>query len=88
MEHDQRILDIIAAASEGRPAAVTEPFNELVGERIAELVAQRKDDLSANFFGDPVAPSEEPEVAEVHEEETETPEGEALNDEEDSTQDA
>ncbi len=83
MEHDQRILDIIAAASEGKPASVNEPFNELVGERIAELVAQRKDDLSANFFGTPG----EPEADEAPE--PETPEGEAPNDEEDtSTQDA
>jgi len=50
MPQDQRILDIIAASSEQRPADVGAIVNELIGERIHALVDQRRDDTRANFF--------------------------------------
>lgn len=67
MPNDQRILDIIAAASEKKPADVAEPFNALVGERIAELVAARRDQISSTFFGEPEDEAPEIDADHVHE---------------------
>lgn len=50
MSQDQRILDLIAASSEKRPADVGAVVNELIGERIHALIDQRRDDTRAGFF--------------------------------------
>ena len=59
MPQDQRILDLIAAASEKKPADVAPIVNELVGERVAALIDQRRDDTRANFFAEPASETEE-----------------------------
>jgi hypothetical protein len=50
MPQDQRILDIIAASTEQRPADATAIVNELIGERIHALVDQRREDTRMGFF--------------------------------------
>lgn len=61
MEQDQRILDIISASVNSRPADVSEPFTSIVGERITDLVNARRDEIAANFYESAVeeAPAEE-----------------------------
>lgn len=50
MPQDQRILDLIAASSEKKPADVGSIVNELIGERIHAMIDQRRDDTRAGFF--------------------------------------
>lgn len=53
MPHDQRILDIISSASAKKPADIGPIVDQIVGERVAELIDQRRDDTRANFFAEP-----------------------------------
>lgn len=53
MDYDPRILDIISAANSSKPADIEANFTSIVGERIADLVAERKSELSASYFGEP-----------------------------------
>lgn len=52
MPQDQRILDIIAAASEKRPADVDSIVDQLIGERIVDLIDQRRVDIRESFFAE------------------------------------
>lgn len=76
MPQDQRILDIIAAASEKKPADVGPLVNELVGERVAALIDQRRDDTRANFFAEPEAAVEADDANEDQPAAEEAPNGE------------
>lgn len=64
MPNDQRILDIIASASEKKPADLQPVFNELVGERIAELIDQKRADTRATFFAEPEAANDDGDAGE------------------------
>ena len=58
MEHDQRILDIISATVDKRPADIEPLVQDILGERIARLVADRKTTMSSEFYGEPVVEEE------------------------------
>ena len=58
MEHDQRILDIISATVDKRPADIEPLVQDILGERIATLVADRKTTMSSEFYGEPVVEEE------------------------------
>lgn len=58
MENDQRILDIISAAIDKRPADVEPLATDIIGERVAALVSARKSELSSQFYGEPVVEEE------------------------------
>lgn len=58
MENDQRILDIISATIDKRPADVEPLATDIIGERVAALVSARKSELSSQFYGEPVVEEE------------------------------
>lgn len=58
MENDQRILDIISATIDKRPADVEPLATDVIGERVAALVSARKSELSSQFYGEPVVEEE------------------------------
>lgn len=76
MPQDQRILDLIAAASEQKPANVGPIVNELVGERISAAIEQRREDTRANFFAEPEGEDSEVEDDFEEQDTEEEPDGE------------
>jgi len=74
MPQDQRILDIIAAASTQKPASVGPLVNELVGERVTTMIDQRREDARANFFAEPQADAAEDETTSTEDQPAETEE--------------
>ena len=53
MPQDQRILDIIAASSAKKPADVDSVVDQLIGERIVDLIDQRRAEICESFFAGP-----------------------------------
>ena len=67
-DRDERINDLIGFAANQNPVEFQNTFNDIVADRIAQAVADRKVELAQNVFND--APKQE-EPVEPEEKETE-----------------
>jgi len=80
------VADILAAAADDRPADAQQAFNDVLRDRVADFIANRREELSRTMFGDPKDPDDDQEELpldddEGAEDETAAPDDEVIGDE-------
>jgi len=79
--------DLVKSALEGNPTKLGDVFNDLAMQRIADAVAQRKQEIAQTMF-DPVEDESDEDVTDEQDEQDEQDNNDEVDDDEDTETDA